>query len=253
MPDWRNPAVYHQFPPDFPGYRWAWEFLRRNPDYRSDWDAALARFRAKPEFEEVVYSWKDVFFNSGKRTKFLAEDWTADPEHPGFYLPVGEAERWRLQRGLFNPSTDRPKYLGFRRTRDDAAPDFGSVHFLRQGMSFEARGPAYPIVAFDLREPLKPQFDAIYSILKNQQERAPKTFGFKPRRIKHHRELWPRYLRLLDADLDERTPTQIADVLQYEDDGANERKIWDQLQAARKLIQPEGYLSIFLSTEKSAT
>ncbi len=122
---------------------------------------------------------------------------------------------------------------------------------MQEGASLKSRGPAYPIVVFDLHYQLKPQFEAFVPRL----EHVRKSLGIelKQPKHKHHRKLWPRYLRLLDADLDRRTPKQIADVLQCEEDGANEGKIWEQLQAARKMTQPEGYLSILLSTEKSGT
>ncbi|HLX08978.1 MAG TPA: hypothetical protein VKY89_14080, partial [Thermoanaerobaculia bacterium] len=84
-------------------------------------------------------------------------------------------------------------------------------------------------------------------MLAEAQERQ----GIKPRRIKHHRQLWPLYLRLLDAEIDGRTPKQIADALESEIDDLDRRKVADSLQAARKLTEQEGYLSIFLSTENS--
>lgn len=44
-PDWRNPADYPA-PEGTSPRRWAWEFLRRNPDYRADWEAFANRLRA---------------------------------------------------------------------------------------------------------------------------------------------------------------------------------------------------------------
>ena len=79
-------------------------------------------------------------------------------------------------------------------------------------------------------------------------EEAQRRLAIKPHRSTHHRDLWPDYLRLLDADLDGRTPKQIADALQKQIYGLDERKVWDRLRAARKMTDPGGYLSIFLST-----
>ena len=36
MPDWRNPADY-EYTADLTLHGWAWEFLRRNPEYRERW------------------------------------------------------------------------------------------------------------------------------------------------------------------------------------------------------------------------
>jgi transcriptional regulator len=225
LPDWRRAADY-RFPRGFPSNRWAWEFLRRNPDYRRDWAAALDRFRSGTgEFE----GWTE-----GARSD--------DPENPEFYLWVDEKDKWRIG-ALLNPDVDEPNHLGFTR-------GFGRLHVMREGVTLKARGPAYPIIVFDLHYPLKPQFEAHLPGL----ERARKVFKIHPpKQHRHHRKLWPSYLRLLDADLDGRTPKQIADVLQYEDDGMTEGKVWDRLQTAKKMTRPEGYMSLFLSTEKSGT
>jgi hypothetical protein len=236
MPDWRN-ASHYRFPADFPSYRWVWEFLRRNRDYRKDWEGALARFLADAaEFAEVP----DIreFLESGGTLIATGESFSHNPVDPDFYLPVDERERWRLRDGLLNPGTDEPTNLHFNL-------DFGTVHFMRKGATLQARGPAYPIVEFDLHLPLKPQLEAIVEPM----ERVRGHLKIKPRRAKHHRKLWPLYLRLLDADLDQRTPKQIADVLapEPETQAMDEKKVWDQLKAARRMTQPDGYLSIFLS------
>lgn len=237
MPDWRKPEDY-VFTKTLEPYRWAWEFLRRNPEYRKDWSAALARFNSKTgEFEEI----SDIraFVESGGSVVFAGERSSEDPTHPDFALLVDEADAWRLKGGLFNPATDEPTWLGFNH-------EWGVVSHLRSGSPFKARGPAYPIIEINLHLPLRPQLDAVVKPL----ERTRKHLKIKPRLPKHHRKLWPLYLRLLDAELDGRTPKQIADAFQFEIDGATEGKIWDQLKAAKKMTQPEGYLSIFLSTEK---
>ncbi|MEO6194428.1 MAG: DUF6499 domain-containing protein [Thermoanaerobaculia bacterium] len=240
MPDWRNANDYRF--PDLPDYLWAWEFLRRNPEYRKDWEAALSRFISKTEEFERVDD-KQAFLASGGSLVIAGENLSEDPTHPSFSLPVDEADRWGLSRGLVNPATDKPEWLYF-------SPGFGTVRFIRKGESFQSRGPAFPIVEFDLHLPLKPQLEAINEPL----ERARKHLAIKSRRIMHYRSLWPHYLRLLDADLDERTPKQIADVLNRESTsgGIDDRKVWDQLKSARRMRSPEGYLTIFLSPSDSS-
>lgn len=240
MPDWRKPDDYH-FPRNFPAYRWAWEFLRRNPDYRKDWSNVLSRFRSKTgEFQEHK-DWKERL----RRGEYLVLDGeigTDDPDDPLFYLPVVEANNWGL-RVLVNPSTDHPADLGFH--------PGGTMRVMREGESLKSRGPAYPIVVFDLQYQLEPQFEALLPRLERVRESL--DIKLKQPKPKHHRALWPRYLRLLDADLDKPTLRQINDVLKREEHGMDERKVWDRLQAAKKMTQPEGYLSILLSSEKSGT
>ena len=43
--DWRDPATY-SYTRDLPPEGWAWEFLRRNPKYRSSWSEGRHRARA---------------------------------------------------------------------------------------------------------------------------------------------------------------------------------------------------------------
>jgi hypothetical protein len=82
-------------------------------------------------------------------------------------------------------------------------------------------------------------------------EREQEESGIEPRLVKHRRDLWPHYLRLLDADLDDRSPAQIAEALGPEfTDGLSDSKVWDQLQKAREMTRPSGYLSIFRSSSE---
>ena len=225
MRDWRKAADY-SFPKKFPPSRWAWEFLRRNPDYRKDWEEALSRL-SELESEDV----SDV--------RIIVE-MESDPDSRfGFRTSTTAAQiaaKWLLHGSLINPAVDEPPHLSFN-------PGFGSVRFMRSGVTFKARGLDFPVVEFNLHLPLAPQLEAIVETLENARKRMPVQ-----RRFKNHPKLWPHYLRLLDADLDGRTAKQIADVLGKEvEEGMDEKKIWDQLEAAKKLRSPEGYQAIFLA------
>lgn len=212
MADWRK-AKNYVFPPDFPDYLWAWEFLRRNPDYRNDWQAAVSGIDAAEDLDD-----------------------------PGFFVHSEEgAAKWSLIPGLLNPATDHPRF-GF-------SVSFGSIRFFSGEGVFpvKARGSWYPWVEFDLHWPLTHQLEAA----RLQLDQAQRNRNVRPHRVVHHRPKWPHYLRLLDADLDDRTPVQIAAVLQGEINGIDEKKIWDQLEAARKMTRPEGYMTIFLSPSPS--
>jgi hypothetical protein len=45
MPNWRNPHDY-DFTQTLTAAQWAWEFLRRNPEYQREWRAFIAAWRA---------------------------------------------------------------------------------------------------------------------------------------------------------------------------------------------------------------
>jgi hypothetical protein len=226
MPDWRNGAEY-RFPPDFPAYRWAWEFLRRNPEYRNDWATALVRFLASPE-DFGLDTPDPAAFDGG---------WNPDPKHPNFYLGFAEKEKWGVG-DLVNPEIDDPYFLAF-------PAQYGHLYFFHGSGPTTPKGAQFPWAFFDLHRSLRRQLNAVGRALATVQKRQ----GIKPRGIKPHRDLWPHYLRLLDADLDGRTPKQIADALQEEIYVLDEKKVWDQLQAARRMTKPEGYLDIIFAAQ----
>jgi hypothetical protein len=234
MRDWRKKIDY-QFPDDFPDYRWAWEFLRRNPEYRQDWTDTLSRIAAR---EGEFTNFPRIEEPTGDNMVRLTSIRCVDPDHPDFYIPVNAKHRWGLTSGLLNPNTDAPDRLSFT--------GLGLVMIFDEKMShrLSPAGLRFPWAVFDFALPLKPQIDAVYATLEREQKRST----FKPRIVKHHRAQWPHYLRLLDAVLDGRTRRQIADVLLDEIDGPDEGKLWDQLKKAKEMTKPSGYLSIFRSS-----
>lgn len=232
MPDWRKKSDYN-FPKKFPNYRWAWEFLRRNPEYRKDWTDAISRITAR---EGEFINFPRIEESAGSMTAVRQ----ADPAHPDFCIPIRAKHRWGLLSGLLNPNTDEPRRLGFT--------GLGLIVIFAEEMRHRVSpaGLRFPWAAFDLALPLKPQIEAVRAALQEEQ----KLSEFKPRIVRHHSKMWPHYLRLLDADLDGREPRQIADVLQHEIDGIDAKKIWDQLEKAREMTQPSGYLSIVRSSSE---
>ena len=137
LADWRKAEDY-SFPPNFPRARWAWEFLRRNPEYRGQWDAALSRFLARTEEFEEHEDWAERIAR-GEHLVFTGEVGkmeTENPADPLFYLPVNESFNWHIQ-VLVNPATDAPSKLGF-------SPGYGGFHVLREGAALISQGPSPP-------------------------------------------------------------------------------------------------------------
>jgi hypothetical protein len=204
VPDWRDPEQY-RFPPDFHSYRWAWEFLRRNPEYRKDWDALLVRFNFTKDSEVPAGAF------------------------PG--LPSTEAnEKWGLTQGYINPNWDDPPNLEFRLP-------YGRVRI--GNLSDDTKLPQV-WAQFSLAYPLKPQLEVLGEGLRGLQKHfQPATLP------KRHRGLWPRYLRLLDARAAGAQLKEMAGLLSAElPDAIDERQVSDQLRAAQRLIRPAGYLQI---------
>lgn len=65
MPDWKNPDDY-TFCETLSREQWAWEFLRRNPDYRHEW-------------AEFIATWRALEADYGKAPNRDFQRWKADP------------------------------------------------------------------------------------------------------------------------------------------------------------------------------
>lgn len=239
MPDWRKASDYC-FPSDYPSFRWAWEFLRRNSEYRKAWDAALSRYLARTG-EFIAFPGVTEILETGLVQKTYIGV-TTDHNDPRFSLPLREGDKWRLIFGMLNPKNETPDRLAF-------SVGYGHVKFFpeNQEQKISPAGPHYAWAAFDLTLPLQLQTESVLETLRREK----KWQQIKSRRVIHHRGKWPYYLRLLDADLSRPRvkPGQIAEELHTEPgmDGLDAKKVWDQLRAAKKMTQPDGYLSIFLS------
>ena len=114
LKNWKDQASY---PLDLTLDQWAWEFLRRNPDYQEDWDNALASYLPRrAQYEEVkAHAIRE------KTVGWPIDASPSDPEDPEFFLhfhrgfrtPWADADlgpKWFVQ-ALLNPSQDRPGKL----------------------------------------------------------------------------------------------------------------------------------------------
>jgi hypothetical protein len=197
-PDWTNPEDYE--------YRggvfctevefFCWEFLRRNKNYRKDWKRELANFleRKKP---------------LQKRDRFELSFCGVTPDDPKCAKKYGLA--W-----LCDPDEDMPN-LSFKNIN-------GSINLSKNdlfalGIDPEALEEIEPIEVpdskaayiFDLRLPIKPQIGKANELLLKAQE-SLKGCGalklFKP--IKTHMDDWATYLRIYDASIECKKPSESA-------------------------------------------
>lgn len=239
MLDWRNPDDY-EFPEDFSVIRWAWEFLRRNPKYRQDWQATLGRYLAK-EGEFMSTQQTIDLIMSGKAAEIpipelvhVPDDDYA-PDHPSFAISSHRAlEDWCLSYGYLNPDQDAPALLHFRDPEGNVITNRPKTE----------QSPSLVWARFNLRRPIKPQLEGVSKTLLEVQAALKASFG-GIRRPKGHRALWPLYLRLLDARNDGAQQKKVAEHLSRERaDAIDEKEISDQTRAALRLTKPAGYLDI---------
>jgi hypothetical protein len=208
VPDWCDATAYPQ-PDDLPGRLWRWEFIRRMPDYRDAWDKA----------SKVEYEIECRMAEKAGRDKARI----LQPDDLHFVVNSAVWDNPMRYHGLikyninpfYNPRVAIPRIF-----RDGPSvmhlpvSHYGDEHggyFLSQPKTEYRREPVgirpgWTIVHFDLAEPLDMQLDRAKTRLQQVQESFLKKVGLGfPDRLKQksarrqRKDMWPSYLRVLDA------------------------------------------------------
>ena len=201
LPDWRDPDAYPG-PNDLSLREWAWEFLRRSPDYQEDYVRWL---RAQP-----------YLTTPGAESDLIEAPATAiadcDP-------PPEEGETLKAYVERIKSAGGEPKvetlndvmkkryglWEGLMASPDGAdSPRLGPALLLlgvsvpricEGGAHRYARDPQYFLAAFDLQKPFGPQVESMRELFDNEREKFVADAGSR----RNQRRLWPTYLRILDA------------------------------------------------------
>jgi hypothetical protein len=220
--DWRNPKDY-EFTQSLNPHQWAWEFLRRNPEYRKDWQLALEEYLRQ-------YPRKVIRIRG-----------------PGFAIHSGRSmEKWGIT-AYTNPEEDNPREVRFLRKPEIRGLVFGDIivpHKPSHPPFFWMKdNPEIPwairlqetqvAAIFNLDLPLKPQFRAIK---KDLEKIVPSVVVDR-----HHQDNWCIYLMILDAKAKEIANREIAEVLfllvdNVDPDWHGSKKVYDTHQQAKKLM-----------------
>lgn len=190
-PDWRSDADY-EFTKELDRAGWAWEFLRRNNEYRSDYEALI-----------------DGQSDMRRKTPHLRT--SADVvEHGPDVISAEEALglKWRMERAV-DPDGGRapqftsiyPKELGW----DDVRGFFGTE---KDGAPVVTQSP-FLVLAFDLSGDADTQVEKTRRILAARADNEKVAL----RRLRFQ---WTYYLRLLDADDDVSSKEIIGHVADYQ-------------------------------------
>ena len=218
VPDWRDERPYiatHKLTAS----QWRWEFIRRRPSYREDW---------------VRWFWKGREDVERNKVRLLRDKpgWSKD-EALETVMPLDEAHTERVDKGMSSYTLKDPSRQFCYWQLDDAV--YYTELIERQRPPKRPRPPSispedwrsYGLGhwQFDLTKPLPAQFaKAKTNLTKIQNYLYGKQNKLKPRR-----DLWPLYLRALDAkdsgasynlmartfwpnDLDKKTPQSARDV-----------------------------------------
>lgn len=195
MLNWQDPHAY-DFTRRLTAEQWAWEYLRRNPQYREEW-------------EEFIQTWKALEACYGKPSQRDIAAWKRDPRA---WVPAAECTesdckidddkvliecamgaRWGFYKFPPDPADGDPvsgSRLNWREFEIEPVWDDG-----REGKT----SSHFASLRFDLSFPLQGQLASAKRLLQIEQRRRVKSGVLRPPRITAHAERLCRMLRLLDA------------------------------------------------------
>ena len=214
VPDWSQGKSYPA-PDELPDDLWRWEFLRRNPEYRDDWE---------------IYAWETYATLTGFPYD-QSPDAVLTPNNEEFVADIPHSERRYGLKMCPNPRNPRPNVgnLVFENCNVVLKEGEGP-RWLEGGWRQDVSVPeGFVLVQFDLATPWSKQEAAA----KYQFESLQRARGYTPKseRPKRTRMNWPIYLRLLDARDQGASWREIAATIwpNQQKDSANISKMyWDQ-------------------------
>lgn len=244
-PKWRTASLQ----------RFAWEFLRRNPNYQADWQEYLAACRRLvPDFDpHVLRDWDakllehdDYFRCEPPRLEDESEAAWISRGGCGTRTPLRSwyAKKWGLTANLPDPFYSYYEkhglgYLAIAFEKSATKVEIPSKHweyFDRNKYPF--RCEPKEAVAFDYSRPIEPQIIAARDYLLKQQQRRIKAGIVDAFPNKIPRKELVIYLRMLDADASGIQAKDIAAALYpNEDDSYPERRISNRVSKDMKVAK----------------
>lgn len=212
--DWRNPNDY-RFTETLSPELWAWQFLRRNPEYRRDYEWFISNWRAleadygkAPDRDFAKWKLDDRAYAPDEMTQGLCENdkSCASPDGDRILIECAMGAKWGFYKFPNAPDVEFPAVPGqlLWREQDTWLPD----------MNHPAK-PHEIDVRLDLRLPSQQQLMELKRLMAVQQSAYQKSRGWNMERL-------CRYLRLLDADNEE---TLIRQMLYADNAGEYERDL----------------------------
>ncbi len=261
LPDWKDPKAYPE-PDDLSLGQWAWQFLRRNAEYQTDfgkWHELLdglddPKRRLPTIDQDLSFFVCDPPASDGETyatyRKRVGGRWLGDK---ALYFHLGEKYGFRpdgrLWRLLPDPREDRRRVI-FETSIIDYIP--GSPEGRRK---YVGRVKAFEVlVRFNLEWPIDVQLEMAQKTLKRARKYYKKNEAFEPIEKRNRLDKFQLYIRLLDAKVSGAKAGEMAAVLlpnrdnSYPDYGAD-KNIRDGLKAAHKL-RDRDYRFIPLARQK---
>ena len=197
--NWRDPADY-AFTEALAGAQWAWEFLRRNPEYRREWAAFWETWQA---LEDAYGSPPDRDFCAWKRD---ARAWVPAADVRGAQCRVDGHKvliecafgaRWGFYK--FPPDPGEHDPVGENRLKWREV-EFRTDPLTKTDSDYLGADPAKLAVGFDLSLPLAEQLDRAKRLLQAEQRSRVRAGRVERLTVANRRAHWQLLLRLLDAE-----------------------------------------------------
>lgn len=217
--NWDNPDDYNYLK-RLSKKGWAWEILRRNPNYKKDY----ARYIKKEEALTAKY--KDTVGSKKDNLSWLSDAFIFDPpllphenlqkwvlrvneKGKRYSLSEWHAKKWNLYR-MYNPDSIYSRKIRFiikkspwfLKTNRDVERD---IKYIKTESDDLADDPELDIsleqavVVFDLTYSLDAQLKSVSRVLKKRRESLSVPERRKLHAAKRSKVTWTRYIRLLDA------------------------------------------------------
>lgn len=235
-PRWGRPSLM----------RFAWEFLRRNPEYQKDWENYVHICRSiVPNYDPLSYlDYRDRHklehhpdyhhFDPPRMAGETAEEWDVRVSGENCNVvsfSIWYAQKWGLRAGIRNPFY--VKWIpAFSNT-----PSPHIISKIEDGERY--KDETYRVLVFDLSIPVDIQIESARRMLLERQQILIERNIVKPFKNKIPRKEWVIYLRLLDAEADQVSPKEMAaELYPHEDDVypdyLPQKKVRTALTKARK-------------------
>ena len=203
---WRNPDDY-AYTRELSRELWAWEFLRRNPEYRKDWQefwttwqALEADYGRPPNRDFQRWKRDSRAYVSEEQCKTIDEDALGvgcAGEEGKILIECWLGAKWGFYKFPLSPDHDEPNVPDELLWREV----FTEVpRVTRKDKEYLSGSNGRIALGFDLTSPLPAQLEEAKHLLVGEQRRLAQSGALPPRSVKASREDWTLRLRLLDAE-----------------------------------------------------
>ena len=231
LPDWTNIVDYH-FTATLTPPEWAWQFLRRNPEYQTDWQWFSATWSAlEAEYgqppERDFHRWQ-------KDPRAYREAATSEEgEKEVLLIECWMGQKWGFYKFPIDPARERPQLGTELLWRDVPITPRLIEQSDTDWLGVNAAKVAY---GFDLRQPLTPQFEQAQRFLRVLQKQRSKPGKVILETPQQRQQEWCRYLRYLDAESAHAATEQIIEVLQLEAPTVFRQQAYKMIQTGYRRI-----------------